>query len=173
MIRSRGAIPPIVLRWLAFNTVGLAGVGIQLGMLALLRGWTGMHYILATIIAVECAVLHNFAWHDRWTWSDRNAGSLSRSLGRLARFNLSTGAVSIAGNTAIMALMVDCFSMHYIAANLIAIVLCSVINFLVSDRLVFIKGDRRVGTSAAAFPRDDPFPQIFTIEKKARDFRNC
>ena len=59
-------------RWLAFNGVGLLGVGVQLGLVALLTHAAGLHYLLATAIAVEAAVLHNFIWHQRWTCpSDR------------------------------------------------------------------------------------------------------
>jgi putative flippase GtrA len=55
--------------WLKFNTVGLIGIGVQLFVLALLKSGLGMNYLLATTIAVEIAVIHNFIWHERWTWS--------------------------------------------------------------------------------------------------------
>jgi putative flippase GtrA len=59
-------------RWAAFNAVGLAGVAVQLACLALLVH-AGSHYLAATALAVEAAVLHNFLWHQRWTWRDRPA----------------------------------------------------------------------------------------------------
>ena len=50
--------------------MGLIGFALQLGVLALLLR-LGLHYLAATALAVELAVLHNFAWHERWTWRDR------------------------------------------------------------------------------------------------------
>jgi putative flippase GtrA len=60
-----------------------------------------------------------------------------RSLPRLMRFNLTNGAVSILGNLALMKVMVGQSHMNYLLANAIAITVCSVGNFLVSDEWVF------------------------------------
>ena len=53
------------------------------------------------------------------------------------RFNLTNGAVSILGNLALMKVMVGFGHMNYLLANGIAIILCSVANFLVSEEWVF------------------------------------
>lgn len=124
-------------RWLAFNSVGTAGVAVQLTTLGLLSGCLGLDYRVATAAAVESAVLHNFAWHHRWTWADRGDRQGIEALGRLLRFNLTTGAVSIVGNLAVMTILVDLLDAHYLVANLVAIGVCSGVNFLVSDRWVF------------------------------------
>ena len=58
-------------RWLAFNGVGAIGVAVQLAVLAVLVRGAGLHTLIATAIAVEAAILHNFLWHERWTWADR------------------------------------------------------------------------------------------------------
>jgi len=62
---------------------------------------------------------------------------LRPSLARFARFNLTTGAVSILGNLALMRVMVGQGNLNYLVANAIAITLCSIANFLVSDGWVF------------------------------------
>ena len=31
----------------------------------------GLHYLVAAMLAIELAALHNFVWHLRWTWGDR------------------------------------------------------------------------------------------------------
>jgi putative flippase GtrA len=56
---------------------------------------------------------------------------------RLARFNLSTGAVSIAANLLLMRLLVGRLHVQYLLANLLSIAAASVANFLLSDLLVF------------------------------------
>jgi len=128
-------VKSLALRWLKFNLVGGLGILVQLGCLALLR--FRMHYLAATALAVEIAVLHNFAWHERFTWKDRPGGGRERLL-RLLRFHLGNGAVSILGNLGLMWLLVDRFHMkHLLVANGIAIAICSFLNFALGEWFVF------------------------------------
>ena len=129
--------PNLLLRWLKFNFVGGIGIAVQFAALFLLKGVFHMDYLGATAVAVEAAVVHNFVWHEQFTWCDRVQPSWRRSLPRLARFNLTTGAVSILGNLALMKVMVGYGGMNYLPANAVAIALCSVANFLVSEEWVF------------------------------------
>jgi len=124
-------------RWCKFNLVGGIGIGVQLAALFALQSVLGLNYMLATAIAVEAAVIHNFVWHEQFTWADRVESSWHHSVLRLLRFNLTAGAVSIIGNLALMKVMVGEGHMNYLLANGLAIALCSMANFLVSDSWVF------------------------------------
>ena len=126
--------------WLKFNAVGIIGVGVQLAALAILRTGLGADYLVATFLAVEAAVLHNFIWHERWTWVERTRQEAGGVIGRLFRFHLANGLISIAGNLVLMWLFVSRLHLHYFLANLIAIGTCSIVNFFASDRLVFRSG---------------------------------
>ena len=126
-----------VLRWLKFNAVGAIGIGLQLAVLLALKSGFHLSYLLATALAVEAAVIHNFLWHERYTWASRIKPSWRKSLPRLLRFNLSNGGVSIVGNLALMKLMVGLGHVNYLVANGVAIALCSLANFLVSELWVF------------------------------------
>jgi len=137
-------------RWLKFNSVGAMGIVVQLVVLASLTGLGGMHYLLATALAVEAAVLHNFAWHERWTWGDRREMDRDGLLGRLVRFHLTNGTLSILGNLVFMRLLVGGLGLHYLWANVTTIAICSILNFLVSDRFVF--GVPAVGPSSTTMP---------------------
>jgi putative flippase GtrA len=123
-------------RWIKFNLVGVVGIGVQLAALWLLTT-VGMNYIFATALAVEAAVLHNFLWHERFTWPDRCAEGKRDAAGRLMRFNLTTGVLSIGGNVLLMRLLVGEAHLPALAANTASIGVCSIANFLVSDRWVF------------------------------------
>ena len=125
--------------WLRFNAVGLIGIGVQLLALTLLKSILGLNYLAATVLAVEAAVLHNFVWHERWTWVERTRLNEGGVLGRLIRFHLSNGLISIAGNLLLMWLFVSQLHVHYFLANIVAIGTCSIVNFLASDHLVFRK----------------------------------
>jgi len=127
----------IGVRWLKFNAVGGIGIAVQLVVLLGLKDGFHLNYLLATALAVQAAVVHNFVWHERYTWADRSQPSWRKSLPRFVRFNLTNGAVSIVGNIGLMQMMVGVRHMNYLIANGIAIALCSVVNFLVSDGLVF------------------------------------
>jgi putative flippase GtrA len=125
--------------WLKFNAVGAIGIVVQLAALAILKTLLRVEYLLATALAVEIAVLHNFIWHDRWTWAERARAKGHARLPwvRLARFNLSTGAVSIAANLLSMRLLVGRLHVQYLLANMLSIAAASIANFLLSDLLVF------------------------------------
>lgn len=117
-------------RLLRFNAVGLLGIAVQLLALRLLASHT--HYLLATALAVEAAVLHNYCWHWKWTWADRHAPPTS-----FWRFQSTTGLVSILGNLFAMQILAGYLHLPLLAANLVSISLIYVFNFLVSDRYVF------------------------------------
>ncbi|HXG94305.1 MAG TPA: GtrA family protein [Blastocatellia bacterium] len=122
-------------RWLKFSAVGATGIIVQTVMLAFFLRVFGLHYLIATALAVEMSVLHNFLWHRKWTWADRKQ---SRPLMILLRFNLTSGMMSLAGNLALMTVFVGKFGLNAYAANMATIALCSLINFALSDRFVFV-----------------------------------
>jgi len=126
----------LLLRLLRFASVGSMGTGLQLTVLASLTGLAGLHYLTATALAVETAILHNFLWHERWTWSDR--GGNGERLRRLVRFNGAIGLVSILGNLLFMRFFVGELSMHPLVGSLASIACCASLNFLLSDRVVFV-----------------------------------
>jgi putative flippase GtrA len=109
----------------------------QLGLLALLVHGLGVHYLIATVVAVEATILHNFAWHQRWTWRDRRSPSRLDAAARLARFNVLNGSISIAGNMIVMAVLTGHGGIEPVVANAAAIALCSLANFAASETLVF------------------------------------
>ena len=124
-------------RWLKFNLVGALGIAVQLTVLLVLNSGFHLNYLLATALAVETAVIHNFLWHERYTWADRVHPSWQKSPPRLLRFNLVAGGVSIAGNLALMKIMAGFGHVNYLLANAIAIASCSLLNFLVSEEWIF------------------------------------
>ncbi len=68
-----------------FNAVGLIGIVVQLAVLCTLVHLLKVHYLLATFLAMETAILRNFAWHEQWTWHDRAGPGMPA---RLVRFHM-------------------------------------------------------------------------------------
>lgn len=56
------------MRWWKFNAVGIAGTVVQLIALSAFVALWRMPYLPATVLAVGIALLHNFVWHEVWTW---------------------------------------------------------------------------------------------------------
>jgi len=139
----------MVLRFLRFNAVGALGIGVQVGTLWLLAGALHVHYLVATAIAVELSVLHNFVWHLRWTWGARSPGlafpgaELRRASARnhvfirCVAFHAGNGLVSMLGSLALMPIFVGTLGLHYVTANLMAIACTGLFNFLLGERLIF------------------------------------
>jgi putative flippase GtrA len=126
-------------RWVRFNGIGALGIAVQLGVLAWLVRMLDVHYLWATLVAVEVTVLHNFAWHERWTWRDRPSPTGTRLLARIGRFHLFNGAISLAGNMVLMRGLTGSLQLDPLASNIIAILVCSVVNFAASELFVFTR----------------------------------
>ena len=122
------------IRWLKFNAVGAGGIVVQLVILAVLKSGLHLDYLLSAALSVEAAVVHNYVWHERFTWADRSSGG---SWARFAKFNLTTGLFSILGNVLLMRALVGGAHLNYFVANILTIATCSIVNFLLSDLVVF------------------------------------
>lgn len=131
----RAPLSSTLRRFVKFSAVGAGGVVVQTAALAILLRLEGVHYLIATAAAVELSVLHNFVWHRRWTWADRPGSS---GASRLLRFNATNGAMSLVGNLALMFVLVTMLKVNPHPANLITIAICSLVNFALADRFVFI-----------------------------------
>jgi putative flippase GtrA len=124
-----------LIRWGKFNLVGAMGMVVQLCALALLNRIAPGHYLVATAVAIEFALLHNFVWHLHFTWRDRR--DQSATVAQLVRFHLANGLVSMVGNLALMRFLVQEAHVPVIIANAIAILCCSVLNFCLGNSWAF------------------------------------
>jgi putative flippase GtrA len=129
-----------LIRWGKFNLVGAMGMVLQLAALALINRRTGVHYLLASVAAIEITLLHNFAWHLHYTWRDRR--DHSTRLTQLIRFHLSNGLVSLIGNLVLMRILVQDARLPLLVSNGIAILCCSIINFCLGDNWAFALGSQ-------------------------------
>ena len=92
---------------------------VQLAVLGGLIRLLGVHYLVATVVAVEAAILHNFFWHQRHTWRIGRLPASTRR--RLVRFHLLNGTVSLAGNALVMLLLTGSLGVDPVRANIVAV----------------------------------------------------
>ena len=121
-----------------FVVVGALGFGVQLTVFSVLSRM-GCPWLVSTVVAVESAIAHNFVWHRWWTWRHRIASA--SWFHDFIKFNTGTALTSISGNVAVMAIVLHAVAIDPILANVIAVSVMSIANFLLADRWVFRRRD--------------------------------
>lgn len=155
-------------RFLRFSGVAAIGFVVQLVTLVTFTR-AGVHYILATAIAVEAAILCNFLFHERWTWRDRPGASARDRWARLLRFNALTAVTSMAGSVLLTAVFVEMASLSPVAANIASVVALGLVNFGGANTLVFRATAVVALTAVAGTARADTLEAILR-PKTAQDF---
>jgi len=138
MVTPSSAKATVGKRVARFAAAGAGGFVVQLGLVAGLLELE-VHYLAATALAVEAAVIVNFVGHQYWTWSDRAASGVTW-LERLLRYHVLTSLTSVVGGILLSAYFVEATGLHPLVANVASVVALSAINFVCADRLVFRAG---------------------------------
>jgi dolichol-phosphate mannosyltransferase len=147
------------MHWLKFNVVGLVGFALQSAALFVLTHTAySISYLAATAVAVELALLNNFIWHQRWTWSDRPTATKKETWQRLVKFNVTTGLVSLTGNLVLMSILVGRFRLPISGANVITVVACSLLSFFLADRIAFDPVKQTVSLQTASIDTSSTAP---------------
>ena len=141
-------------RFIKFGLVGGSGTVINIVVLYLaqehlLRGIADFHARLnySIALAITLATISNFYWNRRLTWRDRTRNTPQPALRLFVKYVMAA-ALSIV----IQSLLTKWLALylHYIVANLIAIVLASVVNFIANDKLTFRRHSRKIPASGPA-----------------------
>lgn len=136
-----------------FVVVGAIGFGVQMTVGAMLLA-AGLTPVLATLIAIEAAILSNHEWHRRWAWRDR-AGTAPWRV-TLLRAHLGAGGTSLlVGMAVVMALA---GRVPPLMAQAVAVVVCAAVNFWIADRWVFSRQALPVAYFALAVVLVSPGP---------------
>jgi dolichol-phosphate mannosyltransferase len=123
-------------RFIKFIAVGLSGVVVNEGILALTTIFTTWSKYVAEIPGIEISIITNFTLNDFFTFADRRAGKNRSFISRLLRYN----GVSLAGvaiNIAIYSLISGLFGMDSLSgrlfANFVGIVIAFLWNYFVNS----------------------------------------
>ena len=136
------------IRYVKFGVVGASGTVVNMTVLYLCHNYLfdgleadlGKPY-LSLALAIAVATLNNFSWNRLWTWADRRADASSEQAppGFLSQlFKYAIASWFGIGVQYVLTLWWSHF-MHYLLANVLAIVVASVSNFLANDRWTFKK----------------------------------
>ena len=121
-------------RFIQFNLVGLSGIPVNEGLLALLV-YGGAYYLYASAIAIEVSILSNFLFNDLWTFRDRRHGHAAT---RLLKFN-GLMLIGLAVNLAVLYLGTDFMGINYLLSNLAGIAVAFLVRYWLSVKYAWIK----------------------------------
>ena len=136
-----------------FAFVGATGFGVNTLAMALFTELSGLHYLLAAVLATQTSTLWNFAGTEWWVFNDRRQQKefKYRLLSYLVLNNL---ALLLRGP--MLVALVAWFGMHYLWANMFTLLVMTVLRFGISDRLIW-----RGGHTAPSSPLDEaPLPAV-------------
>ncbi|MBI5659137.1 MAG: GtrA family protein [Nitrosomonadales bacterium] len=128
-------------RFLKFGIVGASGTVINLGLLYYSREYLfaavqppELRLNLSLALAIFFATLNNFCWNRMWTWADRK-----QHYGRPIAVQFGQYTLSCWLSIALQAVFTNLLALHfyYLVANLIAIAMTSVLNFVLNDLWTF------------------------------------
>ena len=116
----------------------MSGFVLQLGTIALLTRGLGWSALAATAVGLEIAALNNFIGHNRITWNDNPPRTMREWFGRYLHFQVAKSA-SLAASLAITLTLTELGGVPPEFANTIAVLICAVPNYLLTERLVFTR----------------------------------
>ncbi|TNC96796.1 MAG: GtrA family protein [Gallionellaceae bacterium] len=128
-------------RFLKFGTVGASGTVVNIGVLYLAQEFLfntvqtiEIRLNLSLALAIFLATLNNFFWNRLWTWADRKQYHHLSLPAQFGQYSLAC-SLSIILQIVFTNLLAPHF--YYQIANLIAIGVTSVLNFLLNDIWTF------------------------------------
>jgi len=128
-------------RFIKFGTVGFSGTIVNVAVLYLSQEFflihihpagRRLHFSLACAIFV--ATVNNYLWNRAWTWDDREKRPGFGFFVQMGQYFLACG-VAIACQYLFTLLLSRV--VHYLAANVIAVVLAAVITYVLNDIWTF------------------------------------
>lgn len=123
-------------RFIKFALVGSSGVIVNMGFLYILKEVARIDLKFSSILAIEISILFNFFLNNIWTWSDR---STSPFLHRIAKYHLSVIFSAYVINWGSLMILTTWFHWNYLIANLIGILIGTILNYLLNDVWTFKK----------------------------------
>ena len=138
-------------RYVRFGLVGAGGTVVNLAVLYLAHEFlfrpvepVGSKPYFSLALAIAMATLNNFTWNRLWTWSDRQHATALEEGQRLRKRSLlaQLGQYATASWLGILlqyalTLWLTHIGLHYLLANISAIAVASISNFIANDRWTF------------------------------------
>lgn len=134
-------------RFVKFGTIGFSGTAVNLGVLYLFNEifFRGIYspmprLTLSLSLAIFLATLNNFMWNRIWTWGDRRDQIKKNVFVQMGQYFVACW--SSIGLQFVFTVIFSHF-IHYLVANMVAIALAAVINYVINDLWTFAIRNQR------------------------------
>jgi dolichol-phosphate mannosyltransferase len=122
------------IRFTEFALVGLSGLLVNSLVLYLVTAQLDIYYLVSVAIATVASTLWNFGLNEAWVFRSRSGASdRVRRLGMF--FTLNIAALGL--RSPVIFVMTSWMGIHYIASNLISLVLMTVLRFALADSIIW------------------------------------
>ncbi len=139
LARREGAVWKEWRKALSFGVVGLSGIVVNMGLLAILTRYGGLYYLFSSIIAIEASIVNNFFWNDRWTFGGDPAHRKRPFLERIGYFHaICLGGAAI--NWLFLYALTQFAGIYYLLSNLAGILAGFFWNYLVNRNVTWRRG---------------------------------
>ncbi|MDR0303300.1 MAG: GtrA family protein [Chitinispirillales bacterium] len=128
-----------MLRFLKFAVVGSSGVVVNQTFLILAVKYLKIDYKIASLMAIETAIITNFILNYNWTWKDRKGKKVTDKLNAFVKFNISSFISAFFLNWITLIFLTEIIQIKFYISNLIGISVAACFNFLMSNFWAFKK----------------------------------
>lgn len=114
-------------RVIKYAIVGLTGVVVNECLLWFFTDIAGLFFLISSVIAIESSIVSNFILNEFWTFTDRSnnhKGIFKRGL----KFN-TVSLLALVINISTLFILVTFFSIYYLLANIMGIILAFAVNY--------------------------------------------
>jgi dolichol-phosphate mannosyltransferase len=123
----------IAQRFQKFVAVGVVGLAVNQGGLAVLHDGFSVAVVLGSPIAIFLSMIVTFYLNEAWTWHDRGSGRIiSRAMYYVP---INVGGLLI--NWAVLFWLHEQFGMHYLIANLFGAGVAAIWNFVLNNAITW------------------------------------
>lgn len=130
-----------------FLLVGITGVAVSTGVLWIATRGAGLSTVWGGVLASVTSTFTNFLLNDAFTWRDKRRAGLRQKVGRLIRYYITTGAGNLI-YLGVLAGLVHWLRLFDLAANLVAIGIGGMFNYLLHNAWTWRGGSRPVDGDA-------------------------
>lgn len=131
----------ISLQFRKFAAVGLIGSIINIIILYILTDFLNIYYIVSAVCAFVISMTHNFILNKIWTFKEKfghigkNTKKTIKQYGKYFVASISVLCV----NLIFLYIFVEYIGLHYLLAQIIAIILVAILNFAINRKFTFGK----------------------------------
>lgn len=117
---------PLFKQFIKFGIVGAIGTLINIAILYSLTEYIDIYYIISEIIAFFVAGLNNYIWNKLWTFKEKIKDQV---VSKYVQF-IVISLISLFVNISTLYVLVEYFKFWYVLAEVVAIVIAFLLNFI-------------------------------------------